>query len=68
MQDRDVSSIFIDTYLCNGCATCVEMCPDVFRLNELTDRAELINPDQEVTEAIREAAAYCPEKCIEIEE
>ncbi len=48
--------------------TCVEMCPDVFQLNEHTGKVELINPDQEVTEAIRQAAAYCPEKCIEIEE
>lgn len=62
------AAISIDTYLCSGCQTCVEMCPNVFILNELTGKAELIHPDQRVTEAIREAAAYCPEKCILIEE
>ena len=59
-------SIIIDTYLCNGCATCVEMCSDVFRLSEATGKAELISPEPEVTDAVREAIAYCPEKCIEI--
>jgi ferredoxin len=59
-----MSSISIDTFRCNGCATCTEMCPDVFVLNPLTGKAELINPDQEVTEAVRQAAAFCPEKCI----
>lgn len=40
------------------------MCPDVFVLNLLTEKAELIFPDQEVTDSVRLAAAYCPEKCI----
>ena len=59
-----MSSILIDSYLCNGCATCTEMCPDVFAISELTGKAELLHPDQSATEAVREAAAYCPEKCI----
>jgi len=57
-------AIVIDSYRCSGCATCCEMCPDVFVLNPLTGKAELIDPDQEVTEAIYQAAAFCPEKCI----
>lgn len=40
------------------------MCPDVFALNPLTGKAELIDPAQELAEAIRQAAAFCPEKCI----
>lgn len=44
------------------------MCPDVFVLNPLTEKAELILPDQEVTESVRQAAAFCPEKCILIVE
>lgn len=63
-----MSKIFVDTYRCSACMTCIEMCPDVFYLSELTGKAELIDPDQEITEAVREAAAYCPEKCIEIDE
>jgi ferredoxin len=59
-----MSIIHIDTYRCSGCATCTTMCPDVFVLNPLTEKAELINPNQELSEAIRQAAAFCPEKCI----
>ncbi len=63
-----MSKISIDTYLCSGCLTCIEMCPDIFTLNEMTEKAELIHPDPEITDAIRQAAAFCPEKCIDIEE
>ena len=59
-----MSAIEIDTYRCNGCATCTTMCPEVFRLSPLTGKAELIDPDQEITETIRQAAAFCPEHCI----
>ena len=63
-----MSTILIDSYRCNGCATCTSMCPDVFVLNPLTEKAELIDSDQKVTTAVREVAAYCPEKCIIIVE
>ncbi|WP_028581023.1 ferredoxin [Desulfogranum japonicum] len=61
------TSITIDTYRCSACMTCIEMYPHLFRLNELTEKAELINPAQPVTEEVLKAAAFCPEKCIEIE-
>ena len=44
------------------------MCPDVFALSPLTGKAELTDPAQELTEAIRQAAAFCPEKCILLSE
>ena len=59
-----MGGIDIDSYLCSGCATCVVLCPEVFRLSPITGKAELIDPDQPVTDAVREAAAYCPEHCI----
>ena len=41
------------------------MCPHIFLLNPLTTgKAELIDSNQEVTEAVRQAAAFCPERCI----
>lgn len=58
--------IIIDTYLCNGCGTCIELCPDVFCFDETTGKAALVLPDPPVTDEVRKAAAYCPEKCIEI--
>ncbi|MHB1349968.1 MAG: ferredoxin [Desulfobulbus sp.] len=63
-----MGTVLIDTYLCNSCATCVELCPTVFCLDETTGKARLVIPDPEITDAVRQAAAYCPEKCIEIRE
>jgi ferredoxin len=65
---RQMGTIVIDSYRCSGCATCTEMCPEVFVLNPFTEKAELISSDQEVTDAVRQAAAFCPEKCIVIVE
>lgn len=56
--------ITIDTYLCNGCGTCIEMCPEVFRLDETTGKAALVSAEPVVTDDVYQAAAYCPEKCI----
>ncbi len=58
-------TIIIDTYLCSGCGTCVELCPEVFRLDDMTGKAALVIVDPQITDAVYEAAAYCPEKCIE---
>ena len=61
-------AIQIDTYRCSGCATCTALCPDVFVFNPLTGKAELIDPNQAITDAVRQAAAFCPEKCIILSE
>ena len=58
--------IIIDTYLCNGCGSCVEICPGVFKMDELSEKAVLINPKPEITDKVLEAIAYCPESCIEL--
>ena len=63
-----MAEIIIDTYLCSGCATCIEMCPEVFRIDELTEKAELIDIAPDITDEIYQAAAFCPEKCIKITE
>jgi len=63
----NIKHITIDTYRCNGCGACVEMCPEVFRLDEIAEKAALITLEPEITDAVYQAAAFCPEKCIEIE-
>ena len=63
-----MAEIIIDTYQCSGCETCVEMCPDIFQIDEATEKAGLISTSPEITDAVRQAAAFCPEKCIEISE
>ena len=61
-----MAEIIIDTYLCSGCETCVEMCPEVFKMNAVTEKADLVSVDPEITDEVFRAAAFCPEKCIEI--
>ena len=62
-----MQQIIIDTYLCNGCGACVELCPEVFKLDEMTGKATLTILEPILTDAVLQAAAFCPEKCIEIE-
>ena len=61
-----MAEIIIDSYQCSGCGTCVEMCPEVFRLDSLTEKAELVTEAPAVTDTVWQAAAFCPEKCIQI--
>jgi len=56
-------SILIDVYECNGCGSCVEICPEVFVLDD-NEKATLLDSEAEITEKVEEAAAYCPQKCI----
>lgn len=56
-------SILIDVYECNGCGSCVEICPEVFAMDD-NEKATLIDSEAEITEKVEEAAAYCPQKCI----
>ncbi|XOF34048.1 MAG: ferredoxin [Candidatus Electrothrix sp. YB6] len=65
-QQSIMTEIIIDTYRCSSCGTCVEICPDVFYMDEITQKAALVAEPSEITDAIRQAAAFCPEKCIEI--
>jgi len=60
-------SIIIDVYECNGCGSCVEICPEFFAMDEDGEKAYLIDFDAEVTEKVEEAAAYCAQKCIYFE-
>ncbi len=57
-------SISIDTYECNGCGSCVEICPEVFQMDENGEKAVVVNPSPNITAQVEEAAAYCPSKCI----
>jgi len=60
-------SPMVDGYECSGCGVCVELCPDVFRINELTGKAEPIQVRVGKNDVLLKALAYCPEKCISLE-
>jgi len=57
----------VDSYRCNGCESCIVLCPGLFRLSEASGKAEAVNDTAPCSEELERAAAVCPEKCIEIE-
>lgn len=56
----------IDTNKCVGCGRCTEICPDAFKLNEITGKAEIINSSRE--DCIKKASDQCPIEAIYVEE
>ena len=59
----------IDTDRCSGDRICEEACPDIFKVNDKTDIAELIknNYSKEDEKCIEEAVKNCPSEAIIIE-
>ncbi len=58
--------IKIDNDLCTGCGLCEETCPEIFKLNEDDDIAELTKTeyDENDEECIEEAIESCPTEAI----
>lgn len=48
---------------CMACEACVEICPDVFEMNEEGDKAVVINPDSDL-DCVEEAIDSCPAEAI----
>ena len=61
-------TVFIDAEECIGCGSCEETCPEVFRLNTDTEKAEVIMAEGGPEEFIAEAMDSCPSSCIYVEE
>jgi ferredoxin len=57
----------VDKELCSGDAICVDLCPQVFEMND-DDIAEVIVDEvpEDLEDDVRDAAESCPESCIEI--
>lgn len=53
---------------CVGCGSCVEICPQVFVLNESLEKAQVINPSGCTEEKINEVIETCPVSCIHWED
>ncbi len=59
----------VDKELCIGCGICVDVCPEVFEMDEDDKAQAKVNPiPPEVAGSCREAADQCPVSAIEIEE
>jgi ferredoxin len=59
--------IVIDEQECDGCETCVEMCPEVFMFDEDANVAKVIDPEADA-DCIENAFDACPAECINLEE
>lgn len=53
---------------CIACGACVEVCPEVFSLNESLGFAQVMNPGGAAAEKIQEAMDACPVNCIHWED
>ena len=60
----------VDGSKCSGCGTCPELCPQVFKLPDDADVAEVIVDEvpAEAEDDARRAAEMCPDEAITIEE
>jgi len=60
--------VYIDEDECIGCGSCEEICDEVFKLDEETEKAEVIKPEGGPVDLIEEAMETCPADCIYWEE
>ncbi len=60
-----IKSVRIDDDECVGCESCVDLCPDVFEMDEEAEKAIVITPEGGDETCIQEAIDTCPTECIE---
>lgn len=56
----------INTDACIGCGVCMQVCPDVFKLDEEEGKGTVLNPNypEEDVDCVKEAIESCPIGCI----
>ena len=57
-------SVWIETAECVGCESCVELCPEVFQMDESSGKSQVILPTGGPEDCIEEAIETCPSECI----
>jgi len=58
----------VDEEICEGCETCVEICPEIFEIQWEVALVKTEEIPEELEEACIEAAESCPVDAIVIEE
>ena len=61
-------TVYIDEEECVGCGSCEEICPEVFKLNEETEKGVVVKPSGGPEDLIEEAMEACPTECIHWED
>ncbi len=61
-------TVYIDEEECIGCGSCVEICPEVFKMQEGEEKAQVIKPEGGPEDLVQEAIDTCPVSCIHWEE
>lgn len=56
--------VIIDADECVACGTCVEICPEVFAMEDDAEAAEVIKETGGPEDLIQEAIDSCPVQCI----
>ena len=59
--------VLLDQEECIGCESCVEICPEVFAMDD-SEKAEVILAEGGPEDQIEEAIETCPVECISWEE
>jgi ferredoxin len=60
--------VSIDLGDCTGCEGCIEICPEAFRLNEITGKVEVSQSESCPEDLIEQVMSLCPGQCIHWEE
>jgi ferredoxin len=58
----------LDHECCIGCGACVDLCPEVFEMDDRFRRARVIVFEIEDRACIEEAITACPAECISWED
>ncbi|MGA8571293.1 MAG: ferredoxin [Desulfobaccales bacterium] len=53
---------------CIACGNCEQVCPEVFRLNEVLGHSEVINAFGAPEDQVQQAMDQCPAQCIHWQE
>ncbi|MHC4624112.1 MAG: ferredoxin [Planctomycetota bacterium] len=61
--------VHVDSSLCSGSGACVDICPEVFELNqEGLSKVKMENVPPNLQQECKEAAENCPTQAISIEQ
>ncbi|MEO6090924.1 MAG: ferredoxin [Umezawaea sp.] len=61
-----VARVEVDLTRCAGYGNCVDVAPEVFRMSDVAEIAEVVRPEPgpELADSVREAARVCPANAV----